>query len=260
VTSWQAAFIAAGACDRYIPRAVPAGGDTFPVTARRSAACSFHRGEPSVSSADGRRARIRIEGVAREALPDELQRYRVGARVRRLRLKKKISLEELGRHTGLSPALLSKLERDQVMPTLPTLVRVALVFGVGLDEFFTLGEPGAAVVRAKDRLRFPERPEGDSAYEFESLDYEATGREMNAYLAEFHHEQTAAPHAHDAAEFLFVLAGTLTVDVETTAHVLGPGDSIYIRPSIPHGYTNSGDGPCRAVVVTTAASAATPAG
>jgi len=42
-------------------------------------------------------------------------------------LKKKISLEELGRHTRLSPALLSKLERDLVMPTLPTLVRVALV-------------------------------------------------------------------------------------------------------------------------------------
>ena len=62
------------------------------------------------------------------------------------------------------------------------------------------------------------------------------------------------------AEFLFVIAGTLTVDVEATAHVLGPGDSIYIRPSIPHGQTNSGDGPCRAVVVTTAASATTPAG
>lgn len=198
--------------------------------------------------------------MAREALPDALQRYRVGARVRRLRLKKKISLEELGRHTGLSPALLSKLERDQVMPTLPTLVRVALVFGVGLDEFFTLGEPGAAVVRAKDRLRFPERPEGTSAYEFESLDYEATGREMNAYLASFREGETAAPHVHDAAEFLFVLAGTLTVDVEGTQHVLDAGDSIYIRPSIAHGYANRGTGPCRAIVVTTSGSAATMTG
>ena len=197
--------------------------------------------------------------MARDALPDELQRYRVGARVRRLRLKKKISLEELGRHTGLSPALLSKLERDQVMPTLPTLVRVALVFGVGLDEFFTLDEPGAAVVRAKDRLCFPEQPDGDSAYQFESLDYEATGREMNAYVADFHERRATAPHVHDAAEFLFVISGTLTVDVEGTAHVLGTGDSIYIRPSIPHGYANRGAGPCRAIVVTTAASAASPA-
>jgi quercetin dioxygenase-like cupin family protein len=145
------------------------------------------------------------------------------------------------------------------MPTVPTLVRVALVFGVGLDEFFTVGEPGAAVVRAKDRLRFAERPQGESAYEFESLDYEATTREMNAYLAEFREGHTAAPHVHDAAEFLFVMAGTLTVDVERTAHVLGAGDSIYIRPSIPHTYANTGAGPCRAVVVTTAASAATPA-
>jgi transcriptional regulator with XRE-family HTH domain len=196
--------------------------------------------------------------VTRRALPDELQRYRVGARVRRLRLKKKFSLEELGRHTNLSPALLSKLERDQVMPTLPTLVRIALVFGVGLDEFFALGEPGAAVVRAADRLRFPERPAGDSAYEFESLDYEATGREMNAYLAEFLEHKRSTPHAHDAAEFVFVVAGTLTVDVEGVAHVLDVGDSIYIRPSIPHGYANSGRTRCRAIVVTTAAAASTP--
>jgi glyoxylate utilization-related uncharacterized protein len=68
---------------------------------------------------------------------------------------------------------------------------------------------------------------------------------MNAYLAEFREGHTAAPHVHDAAEFLFVTAGTLTVDVEGTAHVLGAGDSIYIRPSIPHTYTSTGARPCR---------------
>src|SRR6476646_5203086 len=94
-------------------------------------------------------------GVRRN-LPEGIERYRVGAKIRRLRLRKKISLVELGRHTGLSSALLSKLERDLVMPTLPTLMRIALVFGIGLDEFFLTDEPGAVVIRAADRLRFPE--------------------------------------------------------------------------------------------------------
>ena len=44
---------------------------------------------------------------------------------------------ELGKHTGLSAALLSKLERDKLYPTLPTLLRIAMVFSVGLDYFFT---------------------------------------------------------------------------------------------------------------------------
>ena len=191
--------------------------------------------------------------MARDTFPDELRRYGVGAKVRRLRLKKKISLEELGRHTRLSPALLSKLERNQVTPTLPTLVRVALVFGVGLDEFFADTPPGAVVVRAQDRLRFPERPsDADSAYDFESLDYPTTGRAMNAYLADFRDGKTARAHAHDASEFLFVVAGELLVQVEGVDHLLGTGDSIYIRSSVPHAYAKRETGPCRAVVVTSA--------
>jgi transcriptional regulator with XRE-family HTH domain len=46
----------------------------------------------------------------------------------------------LGKHTSLSAAMLSKLERGKLFPTLPTLIRIALVFGVGLEYFFTVKE------------------------------------------------------------------------------------------------------------------------
>ncbi len=48
-----------------------------------------------------------------------------------------MGLVELGKHTGLSPAMLSKLERGKLFRTLPTLMRIAMVFGVGLEHFFT---------------------------------------------------------------------------------------------------------------------------
>ena len=194
----------------------------------------------------------------RPNLPEGIERYRVGAKIRRLRLRKKISLVELGRHTGLSSALLSKLERDLVMPTLPTLMRIALVFGIGLGEFFLIDEPGAVVIRAADRLRFPEVQETEqSAYDFESLDFTANGRQMNAYLAEFRQTHgVTRVHAHDAAEFLYLMTGRLIVQVDGIDHRLAPGDSMYINPSVPHGYAREGDASCTAVVVTTAAPAA----
>ena len=65
-----------------------------------------------------------------------LDAYTIGPKLRALRLKKKMGLVELGRHTGLSSAMLSKIERGRLFPTLPTLLRIALVFGVGLDFFF----------------------------------------------------------------------------------------------------------------------------
>lgn len=70
------------------------------------------------------------------------------------------SLVELGKHTGLSPALLSKLERDVMHPTLPTLLRIAMVFSVGLEYFFNPEpKPVLEIVRKKDRLRFPDSPD-----------------------------------------------------------------------------------------------------
>ena len=47
-----------------------------------------------------------------------LSDYAIGGKIRALRLKKKMGLVELGQHSGLSPALLSKLERGRLFPTL----------------------------------------------------------------------------------------------------------------------------------------------
>jgi len=84
-----------------------------------------------------------------------------------------MGLLELSKHTGLSPGLLSKLERDVMHPTLPTLLRIALVFNVGLDYFFTPEpKPVLQIVRKHDRLCFPDSPDSAKpAYYFESLDF-----------------------------------------------------------------------------------------
>src|SRR5579859_8035653 len=95
-----------------------------------------------------------------ETLTTALEAYDIGTKIRRLRLRKKLGLIQLGEHTGLSPAMLSKIERGHLFPTLPTLLRIALVFGVGLDYFFTDERKRhvVAIARKKERLRFPDSP------------------------------------------------------------------------------------------------------
>src|SRR6476620_11455051 len=134
-------------------------------------------------------------------LREGLTEYGIGEKLRALRLRKKMGLVELGGHTGLSPALLSKIERGRIFPTLPTLLRVALVFGVGLDYFFAGARqrPMLAVARKGTRVALPERAgAGETAYRFESLDYGATERRCNAYFAEFLSPAKAPtlPHSH----------------------------------------------------------------
>jgi transcriptional regulator with XRE-family HTH domain len=183
--------------------------------------------------------------------------YRIGEKIRGLRLKKKMGLVELGTHTGLSPGLLSKIERGRLFPTLPTLLRIALVFSVGLEYFFAGAreKPLVAVMRKAERVRLPERPNARAAaYDFESLDFRATERRFNAYYAEFRPVDAAAGqmHAHPGVEFLYVLRGSLAVQIGADEYTLSAGDSMYFDSGQPHGYRRQSGKVCSAVVVTSA--------
>ena len=190
-----------------------------------------------------------------KTLQEGLSDYGIGDKLRTLRLKKKMGLVELGKHTGLSPALLSKIERGLMFPTLPTLLRIALVFGVGLEFFFAgaRDKPLVAVVRKGGRVQLPDRPGGrEVAYRFESLDYPATERRFNCYYAEFFPvaPDRLRPHEHPGAEFIYAIQGTLSVHIGSEEHALDAGDSLYFDATVPHAYRRSGGRSCRAIVVT----------
>jgi len=187
---------------------------------------------------------------------DGLGAYGIGEKLRALRLKKKMGLVELGRHTGLSPALLSKIERGRLFPTLPTLFRIALVFSVGLDFFFAGAreKPLIAVVRKADRVSLPDTPASgaEPAYRFESLDFAATERKFDSYLAEFEPmpAEGVRAHSHPGVEFLYLLHGTLLVEIAGTPYELKQGDSMYFDATLSHSYQRIGAKRCQAIVVT----------
>ena len=188
-----------------------------------------------------------------ETLADGLARYGIGKKIRALRSAKKLGLVQLGEHSGLSSGMLSRIERGQIVPTLPTLLRIAMVFGVGLDHFFGASEPGpsVSVVRRTERLQFPDRPGTNApSYLFESLDFTAPERRMNAYLAEFPVGADASePHSHPGAELIYVVRGALALTVDETVVELDEGDAAYFESDVEHSYRQNGESACSAIVV-----------
>jgi transcriptional regulator with XRE-family HTH domain len=188
-----------------------------------------------------------------ESLAAGLQSYQIGPKIRMLRQKKDLGLVQLGEHTGLSSGMLSKIERGQLFPTLPTLLRIAMVFGVGLEHFFVDQNdvPLKAVVRKKDRLRLPDRPGKVSpSYFFESLDFPVADRKMEAYYAEFDGQsEPTEPHKHAGAEIIYVIRGQLMVTIEDEDTTLEEGDSMYFDSGRAHTYRRHGRASCSAIVV-----------
>ena len=184
-----------------------------------------------------------------------LSSYEIGSKLRHLRLKKKIALVDLGKHTGLSASMLSQLENGKLVPTLPTLARIAMVFDVGLDYFFSDKSERRtfSVVRAEERIQFPDRPDSPApGYFFEVLTFGASEKSLTAYLAEFpkHTATGHRAHAHDGSEFIHVIEGSLGINYQSEEHVLHTGDSVYFDASEPHSYYGQSDTPAKAIIIT----------
>lgn len=209
----------------------------------------------NLSSVNSAETNIKITESSEETIRRALSTYEIGQKLRQLRLRKKIALTDLGRHTGLSASMLSQLENGKLVPTLPTLARIAMVFDVGLEHFFTdkRARRTFTIVRAEDRLRFPENAESPvPGYFFEVLAFGAPMKNLSAYLAEFPKDQCdpAREHVHEGAEFIHVLEGELTLHYQSERHVLRAGDSVYFDASEPHSYCGATEAFAKAIVIT----------
>ena len=186
-----------------------------------------------------------------DELSEGLGNYRIGDKIRALRTGKSLGLAQLGDHTGLSASMLSKIERGQIVPTLQTLMRISLVFGVGLDHFFDDGTaPILEVIRSKDRLKLPNTEERMPSYYFESLDYPINDRPIDSYLSEFvPRTPFSEPHEHEGVELVFVITGALEIQIHDKVHRLEARDSIYFDACHLHSYKCASADRATAVVV-----------
>jgi transcriptional regulator with XRE-family HTH domain len=191
-----------------------------------------------------------------ETIRRALSAYDLGRKLKQLRLRKKIALVDLGKHTGLSASMLSQLENGKLIPTLPTLARIAMVFDVGVDHFFVdrRRKRTFALTRNDERIRFPERPDVPKpSYFFECLAFAAQEKTMQAYMAEFPKRtpDEVAEHFHEGAELIHVLEGVLELRYQEETHTLRAGDSVYFDAGEPHSYCGVSKSPARAIIITT---------
>jgi mannose-6-phosphate isomerase-like protein (cupin superfamily) len=142
-----------------------------------------------------------------------------------------------------------------MVPTLPTLTRIAMVFDVGLEYFFDFRsqEKLFSVVRSNERLKFPE--DSSSAvpsYYFECLAFATRGKDLGAYWAEFplRSLEEVIEHKHDGSEFIYILEGSIGIRYFERDYVLKTGDSVYFDASEGHSYRGLGENGGKAIVIT----------
>jgi transcriptional regulator with XRE-family HTH domain len=158
----------------------------------------------------------------------------VGARLKRLRSQRRITLTALAEMTGISKSTLSRLETGQRRPTLELLLALSQSYRVPLDDLVGAPEVGDPRVRlragrVKGRTVIPltRQPEGMQAWK------------IVIPITKIEPE----PRAHDGHEWIYVLSGRLRLVLGDQDWVLGPGEVAEFDTQLPHWFGSTGDEP-----------------
>jgi transcriptional regulator with XRE-family HTH domain len=179
----------------------------------------------------------------------------IGEKIRQMRQNLDLSVQELAEKTGLSKALISQIEREQVSPPISTLLKVAAGLGTDISFFFQeeAANPKTSLVRSHERLVSQRRQVQGKAYlgyAYEALAFKKAFKHMEPFLVTFDPkpEDEVIRFSHDGEEFAFVLEGRLEFTTDTERIVLEPGDSLYFDSDQLHGFRALDDSPARALV------------
>jgi transcriptional regulator with XRE-family HTH domain len=164
----------------------------------------------------------------------------VGGNLRRLRVKRGLSLERLARHSGVSRAMLSQIELGQSAPTITTLWKIARSLGVTFSALIARGDDSAPRVLTPGTAKLLTNQDGS----FTSRALFPFGEPRRAEFYELRLKprgsEDATPHPPGTTENLVVTAGAVQIQVAGTSHELRAGDAILFVADVPHAYRNVG--------------------
>jgi transcriptional regulator with XRE-family HTH domain len=185
-----------------------------------------------------------------------VEEFRIGGKIKDLRERNFYTLHDLAAKTGISKSVLNEIEKDEVMPPVATLLKLAKALNVGMAYFFKDEAPAEqiSVTRAGERLSVKRRPhhrDGEVDYIYESLEARMPGKHMEPLLVDFVPMETAEMvfTSHEGEEFLFLLDGKLEFRTNERVETLAAGDALYFDSSLNHSFRSLTDVPARAVVV-----------
>ncbi len=180
---------------------------------------------------------------------------RIADKIRQVRTDKGLTLARLGEITGLSKALLSRIENNQVSPPIATLAKISRALEVPISIFFgedKTDEKPYSVTRRSERRQVI-RKGTKIGFTYYSLTDRESPHLIEPFVLKFPviEKEPTALFDHPGEEFVFVLKGKIEFVYGEERVKLMTGDAIHFNPSTPHRGQNIGkqESECLVVIV-----------
>lgn len=171
------------------------------------------------------------DDVQQVAHGDEAINQSLGKRVKQLRADNKLTLDELAARSGVSRAMLSKVERGEKSPTLPVVVRIAKGLAIPLSQLIgEIPKPASVtVIRSHERLSFRDPESGFERWVL-SPDHINNGIELILHrIPPGQSSGDLPPYSGPVTKYITVSEGELTVYVQDRPYTLQTGDTMHFE-------------------------------
>lgn len=172
------------------------------------------------------------------SLSEPLLEISVGRAVKRDRLLKGMTMAQLSTASGVSTAMISKIERGQVSASLNTLGALARAIDVPLVNFLADLAEQTDISHVRAGAGMEVRREGETfAHVFRQIGQaRADAVQLRVYQIELHDPASTEPLlSHPGVEFIHVLEGAMSYRCGHTCFELNRGDSLTFETRTPHG-------------------------
>ena len=156
----------------------------------------------------------------------------IGGKIKRMRIEKQLTQEELANRCELSKGFISQLENNLTSPSIATLTDILDILGTNLREFFN--------EISDEKITFTK----DDMFETEDEDLKYTLKWLVP-----NSQKEDKPHKGE--EFGYVLAGSIILHLGDKKSKVKKGESFYFKPRANHYISNPGKKEARVVWVST---------
>ncbi|CZT33797.1 Transcriptional regulator, contains XRE-family HTH domain [Rhizobium sp. 9140] len=155
----------------------------------------------------------------------------IGERLRSLRQRHATTLDALAQRSGVSRAMISRIERGEANPTAQLLARLCHALGTTLSRFFAEDAPPESPLRRAGQQHVWRDPE--TGYVRRAVSPEATGSPVDIVDVGFPPGGRVVfepqPFDSGATQHLWLLEGRMTMTAGDETYHLHPGDCLFMR-------------------------------
>lgn len=169
----------------------------------------------------------------------------ISNKIKEVRKAKNITVQELADRAEVSKGLISQVENNRAIPSLPVLMKVIFALEINLPDFFNelksaAGQSGVLIIRQSDYK--PIQKESDKGFRYERiLTRTLAGGSTDIVLLTLEKGASRKKTVHtEAYEFKYIIQGSLHYEIDGYEYRLEQGDSIFFDGRLGHRLSNPG--------------------